>query len=470
MRNLKHIYYLILVTVFLFTYGQVQGQSTALDWSYATFGEKAAWGEVVDVTIDETTGDVYEYGYTSSAGKPTTDGSVMNPGDGSFFSEYDFYVSKFDSDGNLIYRKYIGGSKYELSVIGAAQNGYFYMAGQTISTDYPVTDGSTFGGGASNADIAFTVIDPSGNIFFSTYIGGTEGDFLRGLEVLNDRIVIMGSVNSTTLPTTNSTTFGGGSDIYTIVYDLSMNVLASSYIGGNSTDNNPIMLRNNGKYFFIARTNSTDFPVTDGSSINSGVGSDYVFATLDDNLNIIDARFLGTVNSEQSIHREMLEVDDDYLYFAPPVRHSGLVTTNGTDVHTTNVYDIYFAKFNHDLSLSYATYFDYEHQQNGSNIRVENGEAYISMYTNGEAGMPNTSGIPANTSTVNSSSIYHDFYVMKIDQSNTIAYATFLGGSSTEQANYIGVEKGEMFLVGNTRSNRWFCISRFPRYYSVSIR
>ena len=84
----------------------------------------------------------------------------------------------------MSYSTYLGGSDddrgYRVRVDSA---GNAYVAGQTSSTDFPVSAAlqPTFGGGDSDAFLA--KISPTGSVLRSTYLGGSGNDGGVGLAI-----------------------------------------------------------------------------------------------------------------------------------------------------------------------------------------------------------------------------------------------------------------------------------------------
>jgi uncharacterized protein (TIGR03437 family) len=83
----------------------------------------------------------------------------------------DVFVAKLDPDGNILYSTYFGGSGVDTAVSMAVGNdGSVYVAGQTNSTDFPVTGGvyaTTFPAALSSSFVF--KLNPDGSVAWSTY-------------------------------------------------------------------------------------------------------------------------------------------------------------------------------------------------------------------------------------------------------------------------------------------------------------
>ncbi|MGD0009788.1 MAG: SBBP repeat-containing protein [Terriglobia bacterium] len=145
---------------------------------YSTYLGGSGWDTANAITVDSA-GNAYVTGKTSSTDFPVTPGAFQttNLGGSSF-------VTKLNPTGTaLVYSTYLGGSGSigggdigNAIVVDTAGN--VYVAGQTYSTDFPVTPGAfqTTNRAAANDDAnAFVAkLNPSGTaLVYSTYLGGS---------------------------------------------------------------------------------------------------------------------------------------------------------------------------------------------------------------------------------------------------------------------------------------------------------
>ena len=126
---------------------------------YATYLAGGSEDGGTAITTDAQ-GNAYVTGYTYSADFPVTAGAVQPKNAGplrpAVVSEEpgpfgpvavapggDVFVSKFASDGTLVYSTLLGGSGSDVpALIGADASGSVFVAGTTSSTDFPVTAGA----------------------------------------------------------------------------------------------------------------------------------------------------------------------------------------------------------------------------------------------------------------------------------------------------------------------------------------
>ncbi len=250
---------------------------------YSTFlggsGEDRCQGMAIDAD-----GNAYLTGFTDSNNFPT-----LTPFQAGRAGGQDAFVTKLNPDGtNLVYSSYLGGTGLDQGWGGAVDAaGNFYLAGRTISTDFPTVNAfqPTYGGGTR--DILIVKVNPAGSgLVYSTYLGGSANDV--GSEIAIDsqgNAYLTGSTSSLDFPTANAIqlSFGGGdvrsnSDAVIAKLNPSGSALVySTYLGGSSDDAGlALAVDSAGNAYVTGWTHAIDFPTanafqpTDGGTIGTG--------------------------------------------------------------------------------------------------------------------------------------------------------------------------------------------------------
>ncbi len=175
-----------------------------------------------DVAIDSA-GNAHVTGRTESGDFPTTTGAFdttcgtdgdCNPGDG-YGKGGDAFVAKLNANGSdLVYSTYLGGS-WDDKGHGIAVNsaGNAYVTGDTYSDDFPTQNTIQNYAGETEAFVVKLETDGS-SLVYSTYLGGSSGDFGTDVAVDNaGNAFAVGLTSSDDFPTTEGalqTAFGGG--------------------------------------------------------------------------------------------------------------------------------------------------------------------------------------------------------------------------------------------------------------------
>ena len=171
---------------------------------------------------------------------------------------------------------YIDGTAQEVATsIGHDALGFLYIAGTTSSYDFPVT-GDAFQP-ARNAlrDVFIVKIDPNAvpgrQVLYSTYLGGSGTEQLNAMVVTaRGQVYLTGSTDSTDFPTVNAgqSSNGGGIDAFVAWLDPTLGskgLLYSSFLGGTGDEiGNDLALDSLGRIFITGSTTSDNFPAATG--------------------------------------------------------------------------------------------------------------------------------------------------------------------------------------------------------------
>jgi uncharacterized protein (TIGR03437 family) len=82
----------------------------------------------------------------------------------------DVFVTKLDPSGNIVYSTYLGGSSYDqASALAVDAAGNVFVTGTTQSADFPASEGAY----ASSGSVFLTRLNADGSLGYSTYFSGT---------------------------------------------------------------------------------------------------------------------------------------------------------------------------------------------------------------------------------------------------------------------------------------------------------
>ncbi len=272
------------------------------------------------VAVDSS-GNAYVVGSTSSTDFPTVNPKQATKGVG-----LDVFITKVNAAGTaIVYSTYIGGSRDDYGY-GIAVDGWgnAWFTGYTGSSDFPWTGTSNFFVGyvaklnASGNGVLVAVpiglygnaiaVDGSGNayaagwtrvynvpavnalqpvaaggdeawvakfsssgaIVYSTYLGGSQGDYAYGIAVDGlGSACVAGQTNSTNFPVLNAMqpTSGGNGDAFVAKLTPAGNALVfSTYLGGSSSDTaEGVAMDSSGNCYVSGQTSSANFPTVNAA-------------------------------------------------------------------------------------------------------------------------------------------------------------------------------------------------------------
>jgi hypothetical protein len=239
-------------TLLLFILAASLAQAQGLQGlTYGTYsggtGRDVGHGVAVD-SLDE----IIMVGYTASTNYPTLDAFQR-----SIAGDVNAFVSKFNSNGKLIWSTYLGGSQQDqASAVVTDSTGNIYVVGTTNSPNFPVTRGvvqPSLGGAGTNAFVA--KFGSSGNLIWSTFLGNspTQGN---GIAVDSQgNVFVAGDTNDVV----NEDGF------VTELNSTATKVIFTRTIGGSGTDSIHSIALLGEEAYVAGYTNSKDFPTTPGA-------------------------------------------------------------------------------------------------------------------------------------------------------------------------------------------------------------
>lgn len=260
---------------------RLSADGSNLIWATFLGGSGDDW---VFSMVQDPSGALTMTGATASTNFPTTPGAY----DTSYNGGTDAFVARLNSTGSaLIFSTYLGGSGSEpfgATNIGLDNSGNITVAGATASYNFPVTPGAfdtsyNGAGGYGYGDGFVTRLNPSGSaLVWSTYLGGSDDEFVEPMTVLGSGDVIVGggtfSANFPTTPGAYDTSFNGVEDAYFARLNSTGSTLVwSTFLGGSGMEKGFFALDPSGNIINGCWTQSSDFPVTPGAYDTSFNGS-----------------------------------------------------------------------------------------------------------------------------------------------------------------------------------------------------
>jgi hypothetical protein len=161
---------------------------------YATYFGGRGWDEITNVMIDNEENIVF-CGKTDSNDLPVTENAPYPQRK----QEYNVFISRIDiQKSKLLFSTYYGGASPTIAL--DAKN-HIYLTGTVIDASLPVTDDAFYKNFCGEVDVFLAVFDVQGNLFYSTYWGGSKSESPNAI-VINERgdVVIVGSTISRNFP------------------------------------------------------------------------------------------------------------------------------------------------------------------------------------------------------------------------------------------------------------------------------
>ena len=432
----------------------------SLDYSTFLGGSSHEIGYSVAV---DSAGNAYVTGFTQSPNFPTTAGAFDRTG--SATNDLDAFVTKLNSNGTaLVYSTFLGGSNFEwgrsIAVDGA---GNAYIAGQTKSSNFPTTGGAfdrTFNVdtcprcGIDQYDAFVAKLNAAGSgLVYSTFLGGFDLDDALAIAIDGSgNAYVGGETGSSNFPVTAGafdTTRNGAFDAFVTKLNAAGSALVySTYLGGLEVDFiEDTVVDGSGNAYLVGSTRSADFPTSPGAfdTTHNGMFDAFVAALNSTGSALLYSTFVGGSDFDSG---EGLALDAaGEAYVVGGTLSSEFPTTPGAFDRTFSGSAGFVTKVNAAGSaLVYSTFL---RGAGASAVVVDAiGNAWL-------AGGTSSPGFPATPDAFDPSfNGVSDAIVAALNaDGSALVYATFLGGTNTENGNDLAFDPGgNVIVAGHTYS------------------
>jgi hypothetical protein len=364
-------------------------------------------------------------------------------------AEYD-HSKPLTIDPTLAYSTLLGGGAndgiFDIAVDGS---GNAYLAGWTSSVDFPTIPTQSFPAktisGSSVCFVAKIIADGSA-LVYSSYLGGTGGEYCSGIGVdAAGNAYVAGVSSSTDFPVKNAlqSSARGGGDGFVTKLNTDGSLGYSTYLGGSLSDSaTSIAVSSSGSAYVVGETYSVDFPTTPGlNTVHTGSNGTAFVTSIDPNGALIFSTYLGGSG--------VYPYDEDYakkvaldpagnVYVTGATSSINFPTINAAQPALASVapdHDAFLSKLSADGStLLYSTYLGGSDFDSGHGLAVDAaGNAYVS-------GRTCSTNFPLKNPLQSTISVC-DGFVTKIDTTqsgaSSLVFSTLLGGDIPVTALYV---------------------------------
>jgi hypothetical protein len=391
----------------------------------------------VRAAVEDLSGGYYITGDTQSNDFPLANTS-------SFGGLVDVFVARINSTGALVYATFVGGADIDQGrSIALDADGNVLVAGVSSSANFPVTPGALDASLNGSSDgFLFKINGSTGQVVFSTYLGGSSGDAIRGIAVdPGGSIVVAGFTQSSDYPNTTGAydpTFNGAADGFVSWLSADgANITASTFFGGSGGDDvHGIALDAAGNVLITGQTGSPDLPVSGGAyqPTISGTGDAFVAKLSSNGSALLFSTYLGgTTQLDNAI--SVASITNGDALIAGQTDSPSFPTTMGASDRSYNggALDVFVARLDANGSnLLFSTFLGGSGRDEPGGIGVDAaGDIYVAGTT--AAGDFPTTRAAFDESFNGPGGTYGDAFLCKLaSNGSALLYSTFLGSSAVD--------------------------------------
>jgi len=346
-------------------------------------------------------------------------------------------------DPELAWSTYLGGSNGDYGKGIAVDASGVYVTGLTDSSGW--TSGgfdTTFNGGYWDAFVV--KLTHSGGHAWSTYLGGSDWDYGRSIAVDALGVYVTGETNSSGWTSGGfDTSYNGGAyGAFAAKLALSGTHAWSTYLAGSGYDVGRGIAVDASGVYVTGETNSSGW-TSGGFDTSYNGGGDAFVMKLTPSGGLAWSTYIGGNRLDGC---DGIAADGSGVYVTGSTQSSGW-TTGGFDTSHNGWSDAFVAKLTPSGGLAWSTYLGGSDFDWGRGIAVDASGVYVTGTT--ESSGWTTGGFDT---THNGSK---DAFVAKLTPSGGLAWSTYLGGSTDDRGHGIAVDAPGVYVMGETLSSGW---------------
>jgi len=435
--------------------------TSSISQNYEWGGRFGGTGEDVILSMDVSdNGNVVTAGYyTDTADFDISEETYDLTSNGN----YDTFISKTNSQGNLLWAKSIGGTGFDYPRSVTTDNdGNIYISGSFEDTvDFNPGPDENFLTSIGGNDIYILKLNPNGDFIWARSVGGLEYEDTYGIQVDElGTVYILGYLYETAVdfdpgPAEVILTSVGSSDTFLLLLDSNGDFTSVYQYGGQDSDLAlDFKVKNQNEIFITGQfkgTTDLDPNPINTYNVTSAPNNFSTYALkLDGSGNLVSAYV--TEGGDVSVRG--IDVDDDnniYLggFFSGTVNFNPESGNNDFQFTSDIAFNGYVLKIRSDGTFDWARRFESNDPFFIFDLKVsENGDVYSSGYFNGTADFNPSTTVDFTLSKVSQNA--SDAFLSVLDNTGVFKNAYQYGGASFKDTHCMGFDTdNNLYLSGH---------------------
>ncbi|MEI6090665.1 MAG: SBBP repeat-containing protein [bacterium] len=396
-------------------------------------------------------------GLSWNSSYPTSSGAYQKTVKGNS----DGILTKMNDDCTaVLFSTFYGGSQWEEPRgIDYDTEGNIYIAGETMSTDFPVSSMAyqkTAGGNNQSDAFVLKFSSDGSQLIFSTYLGTAQADQAKDLKIdPNGFVFVIGEARSSAFPITANAvqkTYSGGpvDGFLTVFSPDGKDLVYSTFIGGTGDDFPRKILLDGDFLYIVGHTRSTDFPVT-ANAYQKTIGGNrdaFLIKYRGQGTETLFSTFIGGSLDDSGIGM-CFDANKNIIFTGNTFSTNYPVTNDAVQKTLAGDDDVMVTKFNPAGNLIYSTFIGGKASDRANDIRCDEfGNYYLT-------GMTKSNNYPTTLKALQKTYISkEDVLVTKLNPNNpSLLYSTYLAGNNEDWGRSIACYGNTVIVTGYTSSS-----------------
>ncbi len=374
------------------------------------------------------------------------------------------------SDQEITHYGLLGGNEFDAVsdlLFDSTQDNYLFSA-TTNSSNLPLEGNSFQSFSAGDFEAFFGRIDAGGDLIYSSYIGGSDIDFITAVDILpNGDFILGGYTQSSDFPLENAHNdeFSGDGKGWMAKFDGENNLIWSTLVGGNGDLDNisDLVSNNQGEIFIVGGTQSTDLGTTgvfQENNLNPEASS--FLAKYDENGFPIWYTYISDEIDSPGIAAITLSPDQETIYVVGSSDPESSLTFDNSSHQAENagfLDAVLFSFSAQDGTLNWGTFYGGEKTENQYDIQTTSDGSVIVAGSTSSATNISTPGA-LNEELIENSI---DIFLTAFDENGTQLWGTYLGSDVLNVTTpYIDTFNNDIYLSVITSSNSLSIVGNNP--------
>jgi len=348
---------------------------------------------------------------------------------------------------DLGYSSFLGGSDWDAGhAIELGPDGSIFVAGRTVSTDFPTTPG-VFDSRVSQIDAFVAKMDADGaGLIYAVFLGGSGFDAAYGLALDGDLAYVTGETLSSDFPT-SATAFddtcgsdgdcdpageGPYSDAFlALINEDGSRLSYSTYLGGEAEDSGYDVAVDDQHAFLTGITHSPDFPAEGYQG-----GGDAFVVSFDNTRNLVYATLLGGRDVDAGFGIAVRQGQASITGESFSSDFPGAGFSGGRDV--------LIASLDPSGDVQSAQLLGGLGEERGNTVVVDgSGDRLVGGWTD-SADFPASAGAYTGAG---------DGFILLMDAQDDVTFAAYFGGTGSDEVRGVAFgDTGNLYMAGWTSS------------------